>query len=111
MTNTIQSDAQNIRKLIREAEGLSDELLVACAKLKQAMLVARQNPSVQLSTGQKALMRLVEAESQAIGVSSNLFRVHGELNRVGRETAGFEDGHVTPLEGHLVADPAESVAA
>lgn len=66
MENRIRADAHNLKKLIREAEALADEALIAMARLKQAMLSARQNPEVEVNTGQRALLRLTEAESMAM---------------------------------------------
>ncbi len=97
MTNTIKMDARNIRKLIREAEALSDEAMVACAKLKQAMLIARQNPDVPLDTGQRAIMRLCQAEQQAMSMSTSLLRVHSELSKVAREQASVDEGIHTDI--------------
>ena len=91
MTDRIRSDAQNLRKLIREAEALADESMVAFAKLKQAMLTARQNPGVEVHTGQRALMRLTQAENNAIAMSTNLLRVHNELSKVAREKMNKDD--------------------
>lgn len=48
MTDKISCDAQAIRKLVREAEAVSDEALIAKSWLKPAMLVARQNPDVSV---------------------------------------------------------------
>lgn len=81
MTN----DAQNIRKLIREAEALADESMIAFARLKQAMVSARQNPNVEVDSGQRALMRLNQAEDQALAMSTSLLRVHDELSKIARE--------------------------
>ncbi|WP_205214837.1 hypothetical protein [Altererythrobacter sp. ZODW24] len=88
MSNQIRIDALNIRKLVREAEALSDEAMIACARLKQAMLVARQNPEIPVDTGQRAILRLSEAERQAVAMSTNLLRVHDALSQVARERAG-----------------------
>ncbi|WP_057883429.1 hypothetical protein [Tsuneonella troitsensis] len=94
MSEKIREDARNLRKLIREAEGVSDEVLVACARLKQAMVRARQNPQVNVDAGQRALMRLTQAESQALSLSTSLLRVHDELSKVARETMGGDgDGN------------------
>lgn len=111
MTESLKRDAVAIRKLIRDAEALSDEVLVACSRLKQAMVVARQHPSVAKAAGQGALMRLGEAESQALALSGNLFRVHDELNRLSVEYAGGEDGAVTVLAGLTVADTRSAMEA
>ena len=48
------NDAHNLKKLMREAEALADESMIAFARLKQAMLTARQNPLVDVHTGQRA---------------------------------------------------------
>jgi len=97
MTSNINMNASNIRKLIREAEALSDEAMVACAKLKQAMLVARQNPDVPIDAGQRAIMRLCQAEQQAMSMSTSLLRVHSELSKVAREHAGIDEGIPTDI--------------
>lgn len=109
MTNRILSDAQNLKKLIREAEALADESMMAFARLKQAMLAARQNPAVGVDTGQRALMRLNQAEAQAMSMSTSLLRVHDELSRVAREKmAGDQDIPTVVEPDALAADDATS---
>lgn len=88
MNDRILNEAYNLKKLIREAEALADESIIAMARLKQAMLAARQNPEIEIHTGQRALMRLTEAESHALSMSTNLLRVHDELSKVARIHAG-----------------------
>ena len=92
MENRILADAHNLKKLVREAEALADESIIAMARLKQAMLAARQNPEVEVHTGQRALVRLTEAESYALSMSTNLLRVHDELSKVARVHAGGDTG-------------------
>lgn len=91
MTERMLNDAQNLKKLIREAEALADESMIAFARLKQAMLTARQNPRVEVHTGQRAMMRLNQAEGQAMAMSTSLLRVHDELSTIARETMGGEE--------------------
>lgn len=98
MTTKIYQDAGHIRKLIREAEAVSDEAMVAFAKLKQAMILARQNPDIPLDTGQRAIMRLCQAEQQALSMSTSLLRVHDELSKVAREHAGGEEDVPTIID-------------
>lgn len=105
MTDRILTDAYNLKKLIREAEALADESIIAMARLKQAMLAARQNPEIAVHTGQRALMRLTEAESQAMAMSTNLLRVHDELSKVARVHAGGDDGIPTDVPATAVAAP------
>jgi hypothetical protein len=108
MDNRIATDAHNLKKLIREAEALADESIIAMARLKQAMLAARQNPAVEVNTGQRALVRLTEAESQALAMSTNLLRVHDELSKVARVHAGPDNGVPTTIPpSDLVPVPAE----
>ncbi len=97
MTDQLASDAQNLKKLIREAEALADESMIAFARLKQAMLTARQNPSVEVHTGQRALMRLNQAEEQAMGMSTSLLRVHDELSQVAIEKMGKDESIPTEI--------------
>ncbi len=98
MTDRIVADAHNLKKLIREAEALADESMLAFARLKQAMLTARQNPGVEVDAGQRALMRLNQAEGQAMAMSTSLLRVHDELSKVAREKMGPDSGVPTDLE-------------
>jgi hypothetical protein len=110
MNDRILTDAYNLKKLIREAEALADESIIAMARLKQAMLAARQNPEVEIHTGQAALMRLTEAEGQALSMSTNLLRVHDELSKVARIHAGGDTGlpTVIPDDASALAAPAQS---
>ncbi|WP_284126583.1 hypothetical protein [Parerythrobacter aestuarii] len=84
MTARIVEDARLIRKHIREAEAVTDEAMIACSKLKQVILTARQNPDVGVDACQKAMLRLMQAEQQALAMSTNLLRVHEELSKAGR---------------------------
>ncbi len=109
MENRILADAHNLKKLIREAEALADEAIIAMARLKQAMLAARQNPAVEVHTGQRALVRLTEAESMALSMSTNLLRVHDELSKVARVHAGGDTGMPTTIPpSDLAAAPAHA---
>lgn len=94
MTDRILNDAQNLKKLVREAEALADESMMAFARLKQAMLAARQNPAVGVDTGQRALMRLNQAEAQAMSMSTSLLRVHDELSKVAREKMAGDNNDI-----------------
>ena len=108
MENRILADAHNLKKLIREAEALADESIIAMARLKQAMLAARQNPMVEVNTGQRALLRLTEAESHALSMSTNLLRVHDELSKVAQVHAAGDTGLPTKVPAaDLAAMPAE----
>ncbi len=113
MTNRIRTDALNLKKLVREAEALADESMIACSRLRQAMLAARQNPSVEVMTGQRALMRLAHAEGQALAMSTNLLRVHDELSKVAREMMGEDDipTEILSAELEIADEPRAAMAA
>lgn len=78
----ISRDATDIKSTIRSAEQLGDELLVTISALKTKMLTARSNPKVAPHEGQKALLRLQNAENQILSGMSNLFRTHDELSSI-----------------------------
>ncbi len=102
---TIAADAHNLRKLIREAEAIADETMIACARLKQAMLTARQNPAIEVHTGQRALLRLTQAEQQALAMSTSLLRVHDELSKLAVVHAGADGAFPTVIPKAALAGP------
>jgi hypothetical protein len=104
MTDRIRNDAHNLKKLIREAEALADESMIAFSRLKQAMLAARQNPAVEVSIGQRALMRLTQAEDQAMAMSTNLLRVHDELSKIAVEKMGPDEGDPTNIPATAITE-------
>ena len=104
MSDRVLNDAYNIKKLMREAEALADESMLAFARLKQAMIAARLNPSVEVHTGQRALMRLNEAENQAMAMSTNLLRVHDELSKVANVYAATDDQIPTEIPEATVTE-------
>lgn len=111
MSNRAINDAYNIKKLMREAEALADESMIAFAKLKQAMLAARQNPEVEVTTGQRALMRLSQAESQAMQVSTSLLRVHEELSKIAQVVVAEDESIPTEVPAAAVEEIAPFAAA
>ncbi|MEM7780902.1 MAG: hypothetical protein AAF697_10970 [Pseudomonadota bacterium] len=109
MTDRLVDDARNIKKLIREAEALADESMIAFARLKQAMLTARQNPEIEVADGQRALMRLTQAEDQAVSMSTNLLRVHDELSNFYRTKMNSDTDTPTDFEERALLDVSEPI--
>lgn len=103
MTERLLKDAHNLKKLVREAEAIADESMIALARLKQAMLAARQNPEIEVADGQRALMRLNKAESEAMSMSTNLLRVHDELSDIARVKMGDDQGIPTEIPAAAVS--------
>ena len=110
MNDRMLSDAHNLKKLIREAEALADESMIAFARLKQAMLAARQNPEVEVVDGQRALMRLTQAEGHAMAMSTTLLRVHDELSKIAREKMGGDDTIPTEVPDAIFKTDADELA-
>ena len=113
MVDRVNQDAWKIRKLMREAEALGDEMMIALAALKAEMLKARQNPDVVVHTGQEALLHLTEAEQLVTRASSQLFRTHFALNKVATVTAGVDENIKTEQgspQKSASADPRIAVA-
>lgn len=110
MSTMILSDALQLKKLVREAEALSDEAMIACAKLKQAMLQARQNPEIPVDTGQRAILRLTQAEQHAMSMSTSLLRVHDELSKVAKVHAGLDGDIPTVIPADAIAEKTHVIA-
>ena len=74
------------------------------------MVAARRNPDIHVGAGQSAVLRLNRAEQHFASAFNELLRVHDELNKVARVTAGVDDGVPTrePAGGQL-APVAEAV--
>src|SRR5687768_5789818 len=99
MLNRVNEDAHNVRKLMREAEGITDESLMAYCKLLQAMLAARSNPDVTVGSGQAAVLRLLKAKQSVASAYGDLLRVHDELSGIAKVTAGVDEDIPTERDG------------
>ena len=101
MDRRIAQDTIAIRSQLRQAEALGDETLLATAELMKRMLVARSNPDVVPHEGQQALVRLVRAQAQIVDGTSNLFRVHNELSKLGIARGLMDEEGSTPQSAEL----------
>lgn len=105
----ITTEARQIRKFMREAEGVTDETLIALAKLKTAMVTARRSPGVHVSAGQKALLALNRAENSITSAYSDLLRVHSQLSDLALEVGILDEDIPTEFDkskGELQLTPA-----
>ena len=106
---THASAADRLRTDLGALESAIDATLAAAAKLTQSMLTARRESDVPVHTGQIALMRLQRAQAHLIAGSSDVFRVHDEMARIGQEFGMLDDP--TPASGLASADePLSQVA-
>ncbi len=85
MTMNVYVAAARIRNQLRDTEAKLDAALNASARLMTTMVEARTIPEVEVHTGQKALLRLAEAQRYLLNGSNSLFRVHDELVKIGQE--------------------------
>ena len=107
-TRNIRRDTMSIRDQLRATESISDELLLSSAELMKRMITARRNPDVAPHVGQAALIKLTRAQQHLIDGSSDLFRVHDELNKVGLTVGVMDEEGTTPTSGLSANEPAQA---
>lgn len=106
MSLTRENAAVRIRRELREAEAQADSALLANTKLMETLLRSRQETGVEVHTGQKAIIRLARAMQAQIDATSDLFRVHDEMVKVGQEMDILIEP--TPNSGMLEQDMARN---
>ncbi|MXP13629.1 hypothetical protein GRI44_02530 [Altererythrobacter confluentis] len=111
MTKSLLDNALMIKKLIRETEAVLDEATELGARLKQAMVQARQHPDVPVASGQSALLRLAEVERHVLQASSQIFRVHSELSTLAPEVGILDEYVPTVTKPGAFQLPEERIAA
>lgn len=82
--------ANRLRRHMPAAEASIDDALIAVSSLMASVVTARRETGVPARTGQATIHRLAKAQMSLIEASSDVLRVHGELVRIGRETAGLD---------------------
>lgn len=83
--------AARIRDDLSTLEGLLDQTMAAAAALAQSMIEARRASGLAVHTGQIALIRLQRVQAQLVGASSDTFRVHDELAKLGKALMILDD--------------------
>ena len=104
-----QVAASRIAADLSALEAMLDQAMSAAAVLAQSMIEGRRDSGVPVHTGQVALMRLQRAQASLVAASSDTFRVHDELSKLGKTMMVMEDP--TPLSGLLAYDEPQPVAA
>lgn len=92
-----KSEALDIRAAMREAEGQTDDAILAAATLTAKILKARRHPDFLPSDGQAALLKLHRAQSKLLEGSNDLLRVHNELSSIAIERAIADEDGTTPM--------------
>jgi hypothetical protein len=91
MPDTIPTIALRLQRDVPEAELRIDDALVAMSSLMTSVVTARRDVrGVAPANGQAMIHRLAKAQLALIGVSGEVLRVHGDLARIGAETAGYD---------------------
>ncbi len=85
-----QDCTTRIQREVPAAEARIDDALIAVSSLMASIVTARRETDVPAKTGQATIQRLAKAQMSLIEASSDVLRVHGELVKIGRETAGLD---------------------
>ena len=108
MSLTIAAAAARIRRQLRDAESKADAALQASSSLMATMIDARSIDGVEVNVGQKAIIRLAKAQQAFVDGTSDLFRVHDEMVRIGREMGIMDEE--TPASGLIEDDMVRKAA-
>lgn len=110
MPKSTSATITRLERDVPEAELRIDDALVAVSSLFTSIVSARREiggvPAVE---GQATIHRLAKAQLALVGVSGEMLRVHGDLVRIGKETAGY-DLHECPQVAHPSAQHLQAVA-
>lgn len=109
MSITRSAAAARIARSLRDAELKTDAALLAASELMSNLLLARQDPELTRHTGQDTLIRLVKAQSSLLQGSTDIFRVHEGVAKIGVELGILDEPEATRPLG--IAEEAESRAA
>ncbi len=108
MTNSLAS--VRIARELKNAEAKADEAILAAASLMRTLVEARAASDVVGHTGQEALIRLARAQTALIDGSTDIFRVHDHMSKIGREMGIMDEEGSTPVLGSI-GGISDSVAA
>lgn len=84
-----------IARQLAECEQNADLLMSGTATLLAEMANARLACD-SFGTGQRAIMRIVEAQRALAGVQADLIRAHADLSKIGQERGDMLDGDCPP---------------
>lgn len=91
MPDTPAAIAKRLEREVPQAEDRIDDALIALSSLMASVVTARRDiDGVPALLGQTAIQRLAKAQLALASVGGDMLRVHGDLVRIGRETAGYD---------------------
>lgn len=86
----IEQVSAKLTEDVPNAEERIDDALIAVSALIATIVSARRDIDVPRSTGQATIIRVAKAQMSLIDASSNVFRAHTDLVKIGREKAGWD---------------------
>lgn len=110
MALDMHSATARISRQLRETEQAADTAMLKSAELMATLIRARVESEVVVHTGQSALIRLVKAQQLFVDGSSQVFRVHDEMSKIGQEMGLFDEPNSTPPSGLDESDQISRVA-
>lgn len=87
---SIAHTTARLQRDVPNAEATIDDALIAVSSLMTSIVTARRDTGVPAVTGQSTIQRLAKAQMSLIDASGDVLRVHGDLLRIGKETAGLD---------------------
>ena len=97
-------------KAVNTTENFTKFRTVERFNLDQLVCHLVQHVHVVAQDRQRALMRLSQAETQGLAMSTSLLRVHDELSKIVRETLGGDDGSDTIINTTAITKPSPAFA-
>jgi hypothetical protein len=91
MSLTPKLAAIRITRQLKTAEAQANQALLECSKLMTELVEARQATGIASHTGQDALIRLARAQTFMLDSSSDLFRTHDAVYKIGLEMGLLEE--------------------
>ena len=90
MSYQIRIATDQLKQDMPHTEASIDQALISVSSLMATLVQARVDTGVPAATGQVAVRRLAKAQMALVEASSDVLRVHGELQKVGREFSGMD---------------------
>lgn len=80
-----------IARDVKDAERALNDALIAQANLFSTMLISRRETGAEPFIGHAELLRLAKSQQALLASSGDLARVHGGLQEIQQEVAGFRE--------------------
>lgn len=110
MHTEVEPIVTRLQQDVPAAEARIDDAMIALLSLTTSVVAARRDTAgVPAAKGHAMIQRLAKAQMSLVDISGEVFRVHGDLVTIGRETAGYDIHEDCPLQ-ELAVVPLHAVA-